>query len=168
MHIFLTGDIRVGKTTIIQRFLAHTGLSADGFVTYWKADNDGSRNLYISPCSTNSHFNDGHRIVHDVGKRPFSPENMASVFDIYGSEMLHASGKHNIIVMDELGFFESKAFVFQRAVMQHIYGDVPILGAIKPKQTEFLNTIRAHPNVDVREVTMENREAILTWLLERI
>jgi len=93
---------------------------------------------------------------------------MASVFDIYGSEMLHASGKHNIIVMDELGFFESKAFVFQRAVMQHIYGDVPILGAIKPKQTEFLNTIRAHPNVDVREVTMENREAILTWLLERI
>ena len=94
-------------------------------------------------------------------------ENLVSVFDIYGSEILRDSGKCDVIAMDELGYLESKAYMFQKAVFEHIAGDVPILGVIRSRQTDFLNAVRAHPNVTVCEVTAENRDAVLNWLLSK-
>jgi nucleoside-triphosphatase THEP1 len=51
--------------------------------------------------------------------------------------------------------------------MRHISGNVPILGVIKSSRTEFLDAIRTHPKVIIREVTTENRDEILQWLLDR-
>ena len=167
MHIFLTGDIQVGKTTIIRRFLSQSGLSADGFMTYWEFESCDVQNLYLSSYSADSRPAERHLIAHDSGQQLVLPENMTSVFDAHGSDILANSGKRDVIVMDELGFLESKAAAFQQAVMRHISGNVPVLGVIKPRQTEFLDGIRAHPNVTVREVTAENRDAILVWLLEQ-
>jgi nucleoside-triphosphatase len=90
---------------------------------------------------------------------------MMNVFDVCGNKILLNSGRHDIIVMDEIGFLESASVSFQQSVMRHISGNVPILGVIKPMRTEFLDTIRAHPNVEIREVTAENRDDVLTWVL---
>jgi nucleoside-triphosphatase len=92
---------------------------------------------------------------------------MVSVFDIHGTEILRNSGKFYVIVMDELGFMESKARIFQSAVMQHISGVIPILGVIKPVKTKFLDAVRSHSNVKVCEVTKDNRDAVLAWLLKQ-
>jgi len=168
MHIFLTGDIQVGKTTIIRKFLSKSRLPADGFMTYWEPDNDGGRSLYISPYSLNSQPVEKYLIARDDGNQRLSLENMAVTFDMRGSGILQDSGKRDIIIMDELGFLESNAEIFKRAVMRHIGGAVPILGVIRSRRTAFLDLIRAHPGVKVCEVTAENREAVLNWLLENI
>ena len=167
MHIFLTGNIQVGKTTIIRRFLSQSGLTADGFMTYWEPDGDGCRSLYLSGYSTDLRPAERHLIARDLGKRVSLAENMAAVFDTQGVKILNDSGKRSFIVMDEIGFMESKAAAFQSAVMRRISGEIPVLGVIKPLQTEFLYAIRAHPNVEVREVTTENRDAVLTRLLSQ-
>jgi len=166
MHIFLTGKSQIGKTTIIRHFLTQTGLSADGFMTYWESVCDKGRNLYLSPYDKEQRATEKHFIVQDNGGILLESELTKMVFDEQGSAILNASGKHDIIVMDELGFFESQANVFQNAVIQRLSGNTPILGVIKPIQTEFLDIIRAHHNVMVREVTTDNRDAILTWLLQ--
>jgi len=171
MHVFLTGDIRVGKTTIINKFISYTGLSADGFATYWVTDGGSFRSLYLSPYSpydVELQYDKRHLIARDSKRQPLFSADMVRVFDVHGSEILKNSGKHDVIVMDELGFLETASAIFQRAVMRHISGDVPILGVIKPKQTEFLDTVRAHPNVEICEVTVENREDVLAWLPKRI
>lgn len=167
MHILLTGEIQVGKTTIIQKFLSQSGLSADGFMTYWTQDDSGNRSLYLSPYSTGLHIAERHLIACSADCTSLRTEKAACIFDVYGSEILSASGKQDVIVMDELGRLESEATVFQAAVMRHILSDVPILGVIKPAQTEFLGKIRAHPAVETHEVTLANRDSALKWLLKR-
>jgi len=168
MHVFLTGEKQVGKSTIIRRYLELTGISADGFVTFWESDGSGAGGLYLSRYSPDPPPPDKYLIAVKGTRRLTPVEEHARVFDVFGREILDNSGKRGLIVMDELGFLESEAPDFQRAVMRHIDGDVPILGVIKPKRTGFLDGIRAHPNVTVREVTPENRDEVLKWAEGRI
>jgi len=163
MHIFLTGEKQVGKTTAIRNFLTTNGLTADGFVTYWEPGgaDDAARTLYLAPYDAESRNEKRYIVAFDRGKGLVFSDETLRMFDIYGSEILAGSGRCDYIVMDELGFLETKALIFRQAVMRHISGDVPVLGVLKASKTEFLNVIRAHPGVEVREVTAENRNTIL-------
>jgi len=167
MHIFLTGGIQVGKTTVIRRFLKLSGLAADGFITFWEAHSGGIRKLYLSPFCSDMPPAKKHIIAHHDGQRLFLPENISDVFNELGGEILDASGKRDIIIMDELGFMESDATVFHEAVMRHILGKTPILGVIKPMRSGFLDGIRSHPNVAVKEVTPETRDVALEHVLKQ-
>ena len=167
MHIFLTGDIQVGKTTVIRNFLSRSGLSADGFMTYWESDSDGRRSLYLAPYNSDLRADKKYLIARDGSQRLLRAEDMKSVFDIHGVEMLNNSGTCNVTVMDELGFLESEAYAFQNAVFERIAGDAPILGVIRSRQTAFLDALRSHPDVETRDVTAENRDAVLNWLLSK-
>ena len=167
MHIFLTGDIQVGKTTVIRSFLSRSGLGADGFMTYWEPDDGGGRSLYLSPYNRDLRAGERYLIARDGAGRLARAENMTGVFDIHGTEILNRSGKRDVIIMDELGYLESKAEIFRQAVRRRIDGDVPVLGVIRFAKTECWDDIRAHPNATVREVTAENRDAVLSWLLSK-
>ena len=212
MHVFLTGEKHVGKSTIIRRVVSLSGLAADGFMTYWESDGsrvrsltpspaepdgnasrslthspaepdgnasrslthspaepDGnaSRSLFLSPYSADLRQVEKRLLAKSAGYGRIMREGATSVFDGYGCEILSASGKSDVIIMDELGFLESEAEAFQRAIMGHIAGSVRILGVIKPARTEFLDAVRSHPTVETLEVTTENRDAVLESLLER-
>jgi nucleoside-triphosphatase THEP1 len=193
MHIFLTGDKQAGKTTIIWEFLSRSGLRADGFMTYWEPvysaeraeasvandslrgsspDGAGGRNLYLSPFSMEPHSVKRHLVMRE-GRRELPPaENRMrtsdpGIFDVHGTEILGNSGRLDVIVMDELGFLESESALFQQAVLRRLSGEVPILGVIQPAPTEFLDRVRGHPRVTLREIRPDNRDMILTWLLSR-
>ena len=163
MHVFLTGEKQVGKSTIIRRYLEQSGISADGFATFWETD-AGARGLYLAEHYSQSEPPEKHLIVREGAMRLTSAEELAVVFDGFGCKILDGAGKRGIIVMDELGFLESMALDFQRSVLRHLSGNVPVLGVIKPARTEFLDAIRSHPNVEVLEVTPENRDEILKSL----
>ena len=165
MHVFLTGEKQVGKSTIIRRYLERSGISADGFVTFWETDGAGARGLYLAEHYSQSVPPEKRLIVKEGVMRLTSAAELAAVFDGFGCKILDGAGKRGIIVMDELGILESMALDFQRSVLRHISGDVPVLGVIKPARTEFLDAIRSHPNVEVLEVTPENRDEILTRTL---
>ena len=165
-HIFLTGERQVGKTTIIRNYLSQAGLSADGLITFWETGDDFGGRLYISPFSSDLRHEEKYLIVDRDKRNRGLPEEVARVFDVHGCEILADSGKCDVIVLDELGFFESNAADFHKSVMRLLSGDVPVLGVVKPMQTEFLDSIRAHPDVEVWEVTAENRNAVLERLLK--
>ena len=164
MHVFLTGEIQVGKTTIIKRWLDATGAAADGFKTYWQPAEDGGTDLYIHPFGTPivtelnfraAHRTDGQRIVFE------------EAFERAAATFLYDCGKKDIIIMDELGFMESQAPAFQRAVMDIMDRGHPILGVIKPRHIPFLDAIRARGDVETLDVTRENREDVLRELIRR-
>jgi len=120
--------------------------------------------MYLSAYSTSICSDEMHLVTRNAGSQIIMTEDMISIFDVKGCEILNNSGKRELVIMDELGVLESKSVFFQQAVMRHISGNVPILGVIKPKRTEFLDTIRAHTHVEVREVTVENRTEVFAWL----
>ena len=167
IHIFLTGVTGIGKTTIIDRFITNSGLTADGMITYWERQNFGERELFLSPYSNGfQNCEKKHLLARQINTQLIVSDDISSVFDSVGSEILDNSGKKDLIVIDELGFLESDSFVFQQAVQRRLTGNVPILGVIKPTRTEFLDKIRASPLVQVHEVTEKNRENLLDWLFD--
>jgi nucleoside-triphosphatase len=187
MHIFLTGEKRAGKSVTIRKFLSQSGKTADGFLTYWKEHNDSTRTLYLSPAShiiltnllTPSQSQSQSQIPEndknfpayilsvDDGRGLSFSEKTLEVFETYGVDILNNSGNNDLIIMDELGFLETKAPLFREKVMQKIEDNIPILGVIKASKTEFLEAIRYHPKVTVKEVTEDNRNEVLKWLLSK-
>jgi len=173
MHVFLTGGTRVGKSTVVRRFLVRSGLSADGFMTYWEVDADGGRSLYLAPYRK---MGDAPLAGGDPNRRLLARrhggglervDGLTDVFDSYGARILDGCGHRDVIVMDELGFLESQAGVFQAAVMRHVDGGVPIVGVMRSAKTEFLDVLRCHPAIEVREVTAKSRDAVVEWLASR-
>jgi len=165
-HLFLTGDIQVGKSTVIRRFLsARPELRVGGFRTVAGPGEDGGDGIYLVPGG------------HDV---PLGPENLAflrrkdgrtreftvfsGVFDTLGPVLL-AGRDCDLILMDELGTKEENAPDFQRAVLRCLDGKTPVLGVVQQRVGPFLDTVRAHPNAEVWTVSRENRENIYQRLL---
>ncbi len=164
MHWFLTGEIHVGKSTAIKRFLAGTGIRTCGFKTVWvDGDSPGSRRLYLAPY--NSLAVSGAVVAQTKDEKL---EIYPQRFDERAGELLRQAPDSELMIMDELGFLERHAGVFQREVLARLDEDFPILGVIKPRSTPFLDRIRSHRNVRTITVDENNREAVYVWLCRNI
>ena len=137
-HLLICGERGVGKSTLIRRLLEHSTREVGGFVT---------KRL---PCDSRS------SIRH--------PE----VFDGLGAQLIESAPEGGIILMDELGFLENDAKVFQSAVLCALDGDMPVLAAVKPKDTPFLRAVRGHENAELVFIDEQNRDALLEKLLPHI
>ncbi|MDR0838868.1 MAG: nucleoside-triphosphatase, partial [Oscillospiraceae bacterium] len=153
-HVFLTGEIQVGKSTAIRKFLAATGIAADGFLSHIITAQVG-RELYLARYDTALGESDS-RLAARVNYPEV--EVFPEIFDLHGAELVRSAGAHALIIMDELGTMEEVAEEFKRAVFERLDGGVPILGVVKKRDSPFLDAVRAHGNVEVITVTEENRD----------
>lgn len=161
MNIFLTGPVRVGKSTAINRFLsANPAVRPGGFATknVPSLRKGAERDVYIlPPVWTEADFLPSRLTARaQGGVWTLYPE----VFDREGTALLAAEGPFDLLLMDELGRLELRAAAFRAAVLAALDGDVPVLGVIKPESNPFLDAVRAHPRTRVLEVTEENRDGI--------
>lgn len=156
-HLFLTGERQVGKTTLVDKVLARLGLPAGGFRTFGaNFSEDGSSDVCIRGEAADS---GSHRVAHRGGSKG-GRNVFTEVFDRVGAELLRPGQCCRILVMDELGFMEADAHVFQKAVLDCLDGDTPVLGVIKPQHSPFLDRIRAHSGVQVVEVDPASRDGL--------
>jgi nucleoside-triphosphatase len=163
MHVFLTGEIQIGKSTALRRFLARTGVAADGFLTVFDS-REASRELFISPFDAGEKYRVAR--INSGGVTVYG-----EVFDTRGAALLNSAGRRQMIVMDELGSMEENSPVFKAAVLRRLDGDFPVAGVVKLRASPFLDAVRAHPNVKMITVTPENRDAgpaMLTEAFQRI
>lgn len=161
-HVFLTGDIQVGKSTIINRVLEDTELILAGFKTLGANYlPDGSSDIVIFPCEKS--VEEGFVVANrsSLGKTVY-PE----VFDEKGVEFLLRQGE--LVIMDELGYMESDAKLFQRTVLELLDKDTPVLGVLRNMHTPFLDAVRNNKNVEVIFVTKDNREEIFLEIQRRV
>ncbi len=161
VNIFLTGPVRVGKSTAINRFLsANPAVRPGGFATknVPSLRKGAERDVYIlPPVWTEADFLPSRLTARaQGGVWTLYPE----VFDREGTALLAAEGPFDLLLMDELGRLELRAAAFRAAVLAALDGDVPVLGVIKPESNPFLDAVRAHPRTVVLEVTAETRDDI--------
>ena len=154
-HLFLTGAKGVGKSTLLRSLLAGKG-PLGGFRTV-RVVHPGGANVYILPASGDENYCEGN-LLFTCGNTA-SPE----VFDRLGCAML-TDRQAAVVVMDELGPAEVQAFAFQRAVLAQLDGDIPVYGVIQQARIPFLDAVRAHPAVELVEVTADNRNALVEEL----
>jgi nucleoside-triphosphatase len=157
MHIFLTGEIQVGKSTVVNNTLSLLNINYGGFKTYFGKDrNSSNKNLYINSATKSHVFNEENVIA--IFKEGCKPLVDVLKFNIYGSELIRAAkDKEDLILMDECGSLESKALEFQREVINALNGFKPVLGVVKLGSKGWTDSIRNHPNVKLITVTKKNR-----------
>lgn len=162
MHIFLTGQRQVGKSTLLQRALAELPpLNLGGFRTVTAADVRGALgSVYILPASDETACRDDCRVAirYGIGR---GVNAFPEVFDHWGVELLHCAEKADLIIMDEIGFLEAAAPVFSRRIAALLDGETPIFGVVRgTDETPLLHLVRTHPQVRLVEVTEANRERL--------
>ena len=163
-HILLTGEIQIGKSTAIRRFLADGNVCADGFLT--RFDSRGQeRKLYLCRYDTRLGESD---VELAVKMNHPDIELFIDTFNVHGAEIIRASGASGLIIMDELGAFEETAPEFKASVFEKLDGDVPVLGVVKKRESPFLDAVRAHPKVQVIEVKEDNRDTVPQLIAEML
>lgn len=167
-HIFLTGEKRVGKSTLWKKVLQHSEITPSGFQTL---------EYLINGCFR------GYRL-HGLGRTPAELGNDVPIsvflrrglhlavpgsFDSFGTELLRlALEDGGYILMDELGSFEQDAAAFRQAVVDCLNGNCHVLGVLQKADAPYLEEILNRSDVKVFTVTLDNRDALVEPLMGAI
>lgn len=165
MHIFLTGNVQVGKSTVINKVLAQLPLTVGGFRSGFDHQRSQSdRWLYMWDASQPPAQDETHRIVHFTENKP---QVFTERIDAIGAAALRRARENGaqLILMDECGRFEGRAEEFKREIFAVLDGDTPVLGVVRQGYGGWLDEIRSHPNVTVLTVTEENRDTLHAQIL---
>lgn len=158
MHIFLTGEIQVGKTTVITKTLAQLNINYGGFITYFGSDRASEdRLLYMSSAQEPHSFNVENGVV--CFKEGCLPEVFTEKFNTMGVELIRSARVNSkLMIMDECGSFEEDAFKFQKEIIKTLDGNKPVFGVMKLASGGWTDLLRNHNNVRLITVTRENRD----------
>ena len=158
MHLFLTGEVQVGRSTLLSALLGSLGRPACGFRTCWRRA-EGEDTLHLLPWGVEADCGPDNQVAR---RRNGRAEILPGRFDTLGPGLLTPRPGCAVMVMDELGFLEGKDLRFQEAVLRALDGPLPVLGVIKPRHVPFLDQVRTHEGVQVVTVTPENRDGLRT------
>jgi nucleoside-triphosphatase len=168
LKIFLTGEIQVGKSTIIAKTLDLLQIKPGGFRTYFGPDRKSpDRLLYMNSAAVPPIYHSENAVARFAQGR--QPQALPEKFDSLGGELIRSARKNSkLIVMDELGSLEQIARVFQKEVLNSLNGNIPVLGVLKLNSRGWTEKIRKHPQVELFYVTEENRDALPLMLAARL
>ena len=161
LHIFLTGEIQIGKTTIVEQVIKMLQVPIGGFRTYFGVDRFyEEKELYMNAAWLPKEYNKNLSIA--TFKKGMPPIVHTDIFNQYGGDWIHESREFaKLMIMDECGRFESKAERFKEEIIKSLYDDIPILGVIKEvNDCDWLDLIRNHSKVNVITVNQENRNEL--------
>ena len=155
MNVFLTGNVQVGKSTAIKRFLEKENISPLGFTTHLDRSTgvltikiigkDGDREIKAaSPIG-------GSRPVPDI-----------EAFDRAGKMLTDMDTSDcDMFIMDELGFMERDAHVFTDAVPAMLDRGIRTVGVLRNKPDgPFWDMLHERDDTVILTVDEENRDDI--------
>ena len=172
-HLFLTGDIQVGKSTLLQKWLSKINCRTAGFYTRKVPDGE---HIYVrifpASCTDVSEgINNAAQFAED--NRLFDCKGLDKLdfterFDRLGCALLQDLSDADLIIMDEIGIKENRAEAFRSAVMEALDGLTPVIGVLRKLPEEhapgIIDDILDRPDVSVIEVTEDNRDALADTL----
>jgi nucleoside-triphosphatase len=166
-NILVTGRPGVGKTTLIRRVLASLPAEAGGFYTSEIRENGRRVGFSIESTGgargTLAHvdYRGPYRVAsYGVNRDDLERVGVAALDKaVEGSEL---------ILMDEIGRMELCSEAFQAAVMRALDAATPVFGTIQAASNPFLDAVRARSDVEIIEVTTQNRDAMVAVVGRRI
>lgn len=146
----------------MQRVLSALNPPVTGFITSWgDAEADGTTPLILKDAAGTKSAVAAIRYTDDRPREVFE-----EVFETLGASCLeHPAG---LVLMDEIGRFESSTEQFRSRIFQVLDTDLPILGVVRDMEIPFLDAVRNHPKTEVVRITEENREEMYAYVLRRV
>lgn len=160
MHIFLTGDVQVGKSTILQKTISALNCSIGGFRSgFGPYRGRPDSRVYLWDAGGEPVYDEDHVVVRFTDH---APEVLTDRFNTLGVEVLRRARQRQVdlILMDECGRFEGQAADFQAEIFAALDGAIPVLGVVRQGFHGWLDDLRRHPKVTLLPVTPDNRDAL--------
>jgi nucleoside-triphosphatase len=161
--ILLTGRPGVGKTTALRRIVEGLEGSAGGF--YTREVRTGGRRTGFELVTL-----EGERALlattdpsAELG-RPVSfgryRVDLEAIDAVGVPALVLALQQGRVVVVDEIGPMEIRSARFREAILKILDGEAPVVGTIYGRPQPFADRVKAHPRARVREITMDNRDAL--------
>lgn len=164
-NIFITGAPSSGKTTVIKKVIEALPLKANGFFTEEERINgmrvgflmktlDGKKG-YLAHQDIESPF---HIRRYGVSIQHIETIAVPSIYPI----------AHQVIILDEIGKMECFSQKFRDAAINALDSQNLVIGTITLGGTDFIQQVKSRPDLELLEVTLENRNKLPHLILERV
>ncbi|MDR4498832.1 MAG: nucleoside-triphosphatase [Candidatus Scalindua sp.] len=164
-NIFLTGAPSSGKTTVIKKVIQNLNHPANGF--YTEEERVGGKRIGFLMKTL-----DGKRgyLAHQDIKSDFhirrygvSIENIETIAVPSISPI-----KNNIVILDEIGKMECFSELFKQAATNALHSSNIVLGTITFGGNDFILKIKDREDIEIHEVTIDNRNALPDLIVKKI
>jgi nucleoside-triphosphatase len=164
-NIFLTGAPSSGKTTVIKKVIPMLPLPSKGF--YTEEERDRERRI-------------GFLMQTLDGKKGYlAHQNITSAYNIrrYGVSIPNIESiavpsispvEGFVIILDEIGKMECFSEVFKTAVLNALDSPNIVIGTITLGGGEFIQGIKQRDDIEITEVTPENRDKLPEVIVEKV
>jgi nucleoside-triphosphatase len=163
-NILLTGPPGCGKTTIIRKVAERLPMPVEGFFTEDVRGRDGQR------IGFDVVMLDGRRgplaRVGSSGPRVGRYGVSLHYLEEFALPAL-ARETGYLVVLDEIGKMECFSVVFQQVARSLLDGLTSVLGTVALGGCSFIREVRSRRDVELVEVTLNNREGMVENLIKR-
>jgi nucleoside-triphosphatase len=165
-NIFLTGNLHVGKSTIVNNVLARLNISdVGGYRT--EAIFEHGKKVGFKMISFSGEEEIFAHVDFDKGDRFDIFRVQLQVFETFASEILiHALDHSQLIVMDEIGAMEKKSRNFQKAIAACLDSKIVVLGVFQKRADWIEEMLRDRDDVAVFKISKQNREIMQEKVLQ--
>ncbi|PRR77165.1 Nucleoside-triphosphatase THEP1 [Clostridium liquoris] len=156
-NIFLTGEKGIGKTTIINKILSRINCEADGYTV--KPIIEGTlKHFYITSIKDDA--KKALMATGDTTKRKII-NIYGDSLNKFGTELVNNSvNTKDIIILDEIGFIESKCSNFKNSIINALNSNKIVIGVLKEFNGDFINSIKKREDVILFTVSEKNRDEL--------
>lgn len=165
--ILLTGQPGVGKSTAIKKVVSLLGDQAGGFYTQEVRAGGKRTGFKIVTVAGHSDYlatkDPAVTFARDVPFRGYRI-NLEAIDTIAVPSLYRALKQGQVIVIDEIGPMEFLSERFCRVVLEILDSEAIGAGTIIQRPNAFADQVKAHHRVEVRQVTMDNRDRIAGYL----
>lgn len=164
--ILICGDIKVGKSTLIEKLIAELSEKPKGYITVRLPAREEKSRVYLYDIANPPECVEDAEVIMDFTGE--SVKKFPEKLDTTGVSYLENISAGSLVVLDEIGTLESKAPKFQQAVMDILSGPYRVLASVKAQNTEFLRAVRAHEDCELYIITPGNRDELFRQLCKEI
>jgi nucleoside-triphosphatase THEP1 len=164
-NIFLTGSPSSGKTVVIKQVIERMGVLVNGF--YTEEERAGERRVgFVIKTLDGREGYLAHRNIKSVcniRKYGISIRNIETI----AAPSITPVGK-NVILLDGIGKMECFSGIFKRAVLKALNSSNIVIGTITLGEDDFIMEVMGRGDVEIHEVTRNNRKLLPDFILGRI
>lgn len=164
-NIFLTGAPSSGKTTVIKKLLGVLNYPFNGFYTEEERVGGKRTGFLMKTIDGKKGYLAHEGIRSDIRIRRYgvSIENIEQI----AVPSIVPKNK-NIIILDEIGKMECFSEVFKRAALGALDSKNVVVGTITFGGDEFILGIKRREDIEIHEVTPENRDMLPEMILQKV
>jgi nucleoside-triphosphatase len=167
-NIIITGDRR--NTTAIEVLTEIKNLLSCKIGGYWVdiTKDDNNKNVRIFDLTSLYDSDNGNIFFRKDDSTGISKLNI-EIFNTKGVDILDKSFENaDIIIMNEIGFLESKAYDFTEKVINILDSPKAVVALLKGVSCPYIESIRAREDVHIFDVSKSTRENIKKEIISQL